>query len=544
MTDKKLFSDFKPSTTKEWETKIQKDLKGADYDKRLITNTIEGINIKPYYRLEDLSDLEYLNSLPDNHPYLRGNKTDNSKHKIRQNILVDNFKDANKKANEVISKGVTSIGFIVSHKENISKNEIFALLNNIDISKIEINFLSDKNSENSLNLFIEYIKENNINPETISGSVDFDPIGYKTITGNCYNEDFCDFSANIKSLIEISKNNLPDFHIININAQHFRNAGSTAVQELAFGLAIGSEYLAKASNAGIETDNIAPKIMFTFGVASNYFMEIAKIRAARLLWARIVEAYGAKNKESGKVYIHSVTCDWNKSAYNPYVNVLRTTTESMSALLGGTDSLLVSPFNSSFEEANDFSERIARNTQIILNEEAYFDKSIDPEHSWNLFLEIEKEGGYSEAFEKGIIKEKVEETARKRDMNIALRKEIILGLNQFPERNEKITLPKKSKNTVSENAIKLYRAAEAFEELRQKTEKAKKTPKVFMLTIGNLSIRKARATFSGNFFACAGFEIIDNPGFNTIDEAVQASINAKADITVVCSILFMLNQMF
>ena len=550
MAHKKLFTGFNPSSTQEWETIIHKDLKGSDYDKKLITKTIEGIDIKPYYKLEDLSKLEYLESLPGKYPYTRGNRTNNSKHRIRQNIIVKSFEEANTKANEFIAKGVSSIGFRINHKTDITKEGLFILLDKIDIENIEINFLSGKHSEKVLGLFKSYISEKKISPEKIFGSLDFDPIGYKTITGHCYDEKQCDFSSTFSSLIKIADNHLPNFKILTVNAQHFRNAGSTAVQELAFGLAMGSEYLAKATDAGIDADKMAPKIMFTFGVASNYFMEIAKIRAARVLWTKITEAYRAKNEESGKMYIHSVTCDWNKTAYDPYVNVLRTTTESMSALLGGTDSLLVSPFNSSFEQTDDFSERIARNTQIILNEEAYFDKSVDPaagsyyiesltnsiaEHAWKLFLEIENEGGYHEAFNNGLIKYKVEETARKRDMNIAQRKEILLGTNQFPNRDETIKLINPRTETISENALKIYRAAEAFEELRQKSEKANKTPKVFILTMGNQAMRKARATFAGNFFACAGFKIIDNTGFKTIDEAVKASIDAKSDITVICS---------
>lgn len=550
MINKKLFSDFNPSTTQMWEEIIQRDLKGSDYDKKLITKTTEGIDIKPYYRLEDLANIEYLEAFPDSFPYVRGNKTENSRHKIRQNIVVKSFEEANIKALKSIKKGVTSLGFSINHKKDITKEGLFILLNKIDLENIEINFLSGKHSKKVFILFKSYISENKISPEKVFGSLDFDPIGYKTINGQCYNEPKCDYTGTLKSLIKTAGDYLPNYKILTVNAQHFRNAGSTAVQELAFGLAMGSDYLSKATDVNIAVEKIVPKIMFTFGIASNYFMEIAKIRAARVLWSKIVEAFDIKNKALCKMYIHSVTCNWNKTAYDPYVNVLRTTTESMSALLGGTDSLLVLPFNASFEQADDFSERIARNTQIILNEEAYFDKAVDPaggsyyiesltnsiaEHAWKLFLEIEKEGGYLKAFDKGIIKEKIEKTARLRDINIAQRKEILLGTNQFPNRIETIKPPNTFKRVNSENAIKIYRAAEAFEELRQKSENAVKITKVFLLTIGNLAMRKARATFAGNFFACAGFEIIDNPGFKTIDEAVKGSIDAEADITVICS---------
>ena len=250
------------------------------------------------------------------------------------------------------------------------------------------------------------------------------------------------------------------------------------------------------------------------------------------------------------MYIHSVTCDWNKTAYDPYVNVLRTTTEAMSAILGGTDSLTVKPFDSSFEKPDKFSERIARNIQIILKEEAYFDKAVDPaggsyfienltnsiaEHAWSLFTQIEAEGGYHIALDKGTIKSMIDETARQRDMNIAQRKEILLGTNQYPNKNEMIEKIEKFYDTNSEEAIKLYRGASAFEEIRQKTEKSEKIPKVFLLTMGNLSMRKARASFSANFFACAGFEIIESEGNDNVQDAVDESLKINADITVICS---------
>lgn len=552
MANKKLFTEFNPATKKAWEEKINKDLKGADYVKKLITKTIEGINIKPYYRIDDLSELEYLKTNPGEFPFVRTNNTINNFHEIRQDIIVNDIKSANKKAQESISRGVSSVGFNLNEINKIDYKNLSSLLEGIDIEKIEINFISGKSAEETLSLFIKYISDKNSDSNNIRGSVDYDPLGCKTITGNCYDEKegSCNFSNKLKSLYKLTDNKFPDFKILSVNAQHFRNAGSTAVQEVAFGLAIGNDYMAKATDSGIKAGAVASGMKYNFGVASNYFMEIAKIRACRILWAKIVEAYGVDDKSKCDMYIHSVTCDWNKTAYDPYVNVLRTTTESMSAILGGTDSLTVNPFDSSFEKPDDLSERVARNTQIILKEEAYFDKAVDPsagsyyiesltnsiaEHAWKLFLEIENEGGYFEAFNKGIIKEKIEETARQRDMNIAQGKEKLLGTNQFPDRNEKIKLSQKSKNPISENALKLYRAAEAFEELRQKTEKAKKVPKVFMLTMGNLSMRKARATFAANFFACAGFEIIDNPGFKKIEEGVEASIEAKSDITVICS---------
>ena len=557
MNKNKLFADFPDVSTNEWEEKIKIDLKGADYNKKLVTKTLEGFEINPYYREDDLDDFKYLKSLPGEFPFVRGNKTSENNFLIRQNIFVDNYKEAGKKAKDVINKGVSSIGFILEHKETIAENDFFDLLNDIDFSQTEINFISGVNSVIILKLFEKYISENKIDVSTLRTSLDFDPLGHRTITGKCYVEDNCDELEKTKALFEFADKNIPSMKILSVNASHFRNAGSTAVQEIAMAMAMGSDYLAKASEIEIPIGKLCRKMFFTFGIGSNYFIETAKIRAARLLWAKITEAYGA-SPDAGKMYIHSVTSDWNKTAYDPFVNILRATSEAMSAITGGTDSLLVNPFNKTYKKADEFSERIAKNISIILKEEAYFDKTIDPaggayyiekltnsiaEYAWNIFTDIEEEGGYLEAFKKGIVQDLIEITAQQRDMNIAQRKEILLGTNQYPEQSDKLnerletepTNKPTKDNFGKERPLQIYRAAEAFEELRLTTEKATKTPKVFLLTYGNVTMRKARAGFAANFFACAGYEIINNTDFETVEKGIEESINKNADITVICS---------
>jgi methylmalonyl-CoA mutase len=549
---KKLFEEFNPVSTQAWEDVILKDLKGADYSKKLITKTIDGIDIKPYYRKEDIDALPFTNSLPGQFPFIRTKQTLTNKFEIRRDILVSDFKTAGLKAKEAVEKGAGAIGFDLTLCSEIQYKDMSVLINSLHPETTEINFFGVHFPDTILKYFIQYIQEKKLSKDKIRGSVHFDPLSDKTVEGAHKKEPNkkCKFPERIKTLYDLVNDTLPNFKIVGVNASNFKNAGSSSTQELAFGLAIGNEYLAKADDAGIKAEELAPRMKFTFAVASNYFMEIAKIRAARLLWSKIVEAYGLKDKANAYMHIHSVTCDWNKTAYDAYVNVLRTTTEAASGIIGGSDSITVNPFNSAFNTPDEFSERIAQNIPIILKEEAYLDKAIDPaagswyiesltdslaQHAWKLFLEIEKEGGYSEAFKTGLIKTKIEETAKQRNSDIAQRKEILLGTNQYPEQNEKVKIPEKKKIEIPADAINLYRGAEAFEELRQKTEKAKKKPKVFLFTIGNLAMRKARANFTANFFACAGFEIIDNPGFKTVEDGVAAVLKSKAEITVICS---------
>jgi methylmalonyl-CoA mutase len=261
--------------------------------------------------------------------------------------------------------------------------------------------------------------------------------------------------------------------------------------------------------------------------------------------------------------IHVETGSWNKTVYDAYVNMLRTQTEAMSAALGGVNSITVLPFNAIFEDPTAFSERIARNQQLLLKEESHFDKVVDPaagsyyieqltaliaEESWKLFLQIQDMGGFLAAAKAGFMQGKIKEMAAKRDLNIATRRENLLGTNQFPNFSEKMaasaiseTVFEKLDLTAADaeiETIKPYRGAQAFEKLRFDTDRYAEThkrPLAFMLTMGNLAMRKARAQFACNFFAVAGYQVQDNNGFATVEEGIAAARNAAADIVVLCS---------
>ncbi len=547
--DEKLFQEFPPIPTQSWEEIIQKDLKGADYDKKLIWKTPEGFPVRPYYRSEDLEKLDYLKNNPGEFPYVRGVDFAGNK-VIRQDIFVKDAISANTLALRILNAGVSSLGFIFA--KDLSKSEFVQLLNNIDISAIEINFISCNLSGKYVEMLADYVAEKAIDPAKIYGSNDFDSLSYMILAGKSFcGSDSCHCA---EDMVKKYKSVLPNFRMISVNAKNFHNAGGSAVHELAFGMAIGAEYLRKFADQNISVDEIASKIKFNFAVGSNYFMEIAKLRAARLIWAKIVEANEAKNVDSSKINIHCETSQFNKTVYDPYVNMLRVTTEAMSAVLGGTDSLSVLPFDQSFAEQTEFSMRVARNVQLVIREEAHFDKVIDPsagsyyienltdaiiEKAWALFLEVEEKGGYVAAIKAGFIQNIIAETAKTRNSNIASRREIILGVNQYPNFNElkpEMNLSAELKPEGTDYpVIKLYRGSEEFEKLRLATDKSGKRPVVFMLTIGNLNFRKARAQFSANFFACAGFEVIDNNGFDSIDTGLAEAKNRKADIIVLCS---------
>ena len=562
----KLFTEFPPVSTEQWMEKITADLKGADFDKKLVWKTNEGFAVKPFYRQEDIDGLATINSVPGKFPYVRGTKADNQWF-VRQDIVVKDAKEANLKALDILNKGVDSIGFSLQ-KEELNATYIETLLKGIAADCVELNFIICGSQVTKLGAILtDYFKSKAYDVKNLHGSITYDPIYRMLASGKEFSKE--EISEKSKAVVE-SVAGLPFYRAIHVNAFQLNNAGAFIFQELGYALAWGNEYLSQMVEAGVDTSLAAKKIKFNFGVGSNYFMEIAKFRAARLLWAKIVDVYqplcprpDCKNTENGickcaaKMRIHAETSLFNKTIFDANVNMLRTQTEAMSAGLGGVNSLTVIPYDATYQKADDFSERIARNQQLLLKEESNFDKVADAAagsyyietltkeiaaKAWELFLSVEEQGGFYAAITAGTVQKAVKETTAIRMKSVSSRREILLGTNQYPNFNEFATSKVKSGkaadcdcNHTGIETLAPVRAAEAFESLRFATEAASKRPKAFMLTIGSLAFRLARAQFSCNFFACAGYEVVDNLGFKTVEEGVEAAQKVGADIIVLCS---------
>ncbi|NVO19025.1 MAG: acyl-CoA mutase large subunit family protein [Bacteroidetes bacterium] len=558
----KLFPEFPPVTTEEWEAKITEDLKGADYNKKLIWKTQEGFDIKPYYRSEDLNELSHLDAQPGEYPFVRGNEIRYNHWEIRQEMSTADPKDANFEALASIKKGATGIGFGASGIKTLKHIE--TLLKGICFGDCSVHFGGAKSYPDLVNLMAEHIRKHHLNKVVIKGSFDFDPISYLLLEGDFFKSEESDM-AQVAEMISIGKKDLPAFKMITVNGQYFHNSGSTLIQELAFSLASGNEYLANAVSSGFKVDDVAPRIVFSFAVGSNYFPEIAKLRAARMLWARIVEQYNPSNEASMLMNIHCSTSHFNKTLYDPHVNVLRTTTEAMSAILGGTNSLNITPFDAFYKDPDLQSTRIARNQQIILKEESYLERVIDPaagsyyienltdqmaRTSWELFQKVEGMGGMIAAIKEGFIQADIKKQEEQRKLDVATRKMVLLGTNQYPNLNErmleKIQMEEESLDIEEQEEkptrypkMEISRLTDDFDDLRLATElyveDGNRRPAAFLLTMGNLAMRKARAMFSTNFFGCAGYAVIDNSGFATVEEGVQAALKSKAEVIVICS---------
>jgi methylmalonyl-CoA mutase len=555
--NERLFDQFPPVTTMEWMNKINVDLKGVDFNKKLVWKTNEGFEVKPFYRMEDVENLLYINTLPGEFPFLRGTKIRDNNWSVRQNIEVSDYSAANRKALDILMKGIDSIGFIIADPESVNENNFKTLLQDIHIEIIEINFLCNGKAKEILDQIINIVNERGLDRSMLHGAIEADPLGRLMLKGTlCIPvEAGFDYLSSFTGSAAV----LPNFRTIHLNASHFNNAGSDIVQELAFGISMGSEYLTQLTERGLNAEFAASKIRFSFGIGSNYFPEIAKLRAARLLWSVITRGFCTSESENIRMDIHCVTSEWNKTVYDPYVNMLRTQTEAMSAIIGGTDSLTVEPFDIVFRHPDEFSERIARNQQLILKEESYFDKVADPaagsyyienltsliaDSAWKLFLEIDEKGGFISSLKSGFIQKKLSESASRRKNDVATKKSILLGTNQYPNTMEKVS-PSVDINRVFSkkpgemdliiDPITLFRGSEELDRLRLAVDNAKKRPIVFLLQIGNKVMRKARAQFSTNFFGCAGYHIVENHSFDTIEDGVKDALESKSDIVVICS---------
>lgn len=411
---KSLFSDFEGVSSKAWKQKIQVDLKGADYNETLICKTNEGIDIKPFYHADQFEGFSNISN----------NNTQDWK--ICQAIVVEKTEEANSKAIDAINRGAEAILFIVS-SESISSEE---LLKGIDTDEISIDI---KSSFLSIPFSQSFNRKNVI--------IQNDIIGHLAKTGNWFDnlkEDHDQFETIVKENNQLC-----------IDLDLYQNAGANIVQQLAYGLAHANEYLNHFDK--ILDSNKKQDLVITFNIAigSNYFFEIAKLRALRNLWATLALEYGF----NANCRIKAIPSKRNKTIYDYNVNMLRTTTECMSAVLGGADVISNLPYDVLYHNANEFGDRISRNQLLILKNESYFDKVNNPsdgayyiehltqklsEKALELFKDLEINGGFLSQLKEGTIQRKIKESASKEQSEFDNEQLILLGSNNHPNPADKM----------------------------------------------------------------------------------------------------------
>jgi len=547
--NKKLFTDFPEINTSMWEEKIRTDLKGADYEKKLVWNSDEGISVKPYYREEDLEQLDYLEGIGK---LKNQSDTPNGWLICQQISPIGNFQEANERIKDSLKGGAQAIRIQLSETRLPSTPMLEELLNGISLRETELHFGGCLGADTLYNALCALASQKGCEASELSGCLGADPLGKMAETGI----PIVSFE-NLGKLVEKVSLASPELKVLEVHGSLIQNASSNLVEELAISMAMASEYMAILTDQGIDPLTAQEAILLYLGSGPNYFMEIAKIRAARILWAKIAEAYGVETSRA-RIRIHSVSSQWNMTLYDPHVNMLRGTTEAMSSILGGADLVNVLPFDYPNGKGTLFSNRLARNVQIILREEAYFDQVADPasgsyyiesltdslaEKAWDLFCEVESMGGFRKAFAAGWIQEKVDTSRKKKTDRASSGKGRILGTNAYPNFHELnlkqlISAPKKQVLDKAGSTLKplqAFRLSWPFEKLRLDTERSTKRPRVLLLKYGNPVWMTARATFAANFFACAGYEIVDRSPFINVEEGVAFASSENFDIVVLCS---------
>ena len=470
---KPLFDAFDATSTEAWEAAIVKSLKGKDYDSTLIWKTLEGIDVRPYYRSESTSES---NETPGTFPYTRGIKERDNDWEIREDFDSTDAKAGNKAVLAALMRGINAFG-IPANAQNLAQ-----WLNEIKLQYVSCHLLAGKDAPETFSAFVAYAKAHYEETAGVRGSLDFDPLGHLASTGEWLTSESEDLEQAVK-LVEQRISLSPLFRCIQVSGANYHNAGASIGQELGAALAHGNEYLARLTAAGVPIDEASASIQFELATGPHYFLEIAKLRAFRMLWAQVVKAYQPEHSCSTATHVHSVSSLWTYTLADPYVNMLRATTQAMAAALGGCNSLTVLPFDAASAQSDEFSQRIARNVQLILKDEAHLEKVIDPaagsyylEHltdqlaqkAWSFFQSIESKGGYVKALETSFLQDAIEASAAIKQEQIESGKWTILGVNKYPNANDKpLTASKEAKASPTTNPvvrpINVHRASEILE---------------------------------------------------------------------------------
>ncbi|MFO7896008.1 MAG: acyl-CoA mutase large subunit family protein [Candidatus Cloacimonadales bacterium] len=454
-----LLTEFQPHTKAEWREAVDKLLKGKPYDKIMLTRTYEGITLDPIYWQEDISNLPNSSELPGFDNYTRGTKVLGSYPEgwnIAQAINVPTAAEFNQNLLDALNRGQTAVNLPLDEASRIgldadcakddqvgkggvsisSLADLELALQDVKLDSIAIDIHAYNSALPMAAMLVALAKKQDISPALLSGSIGMDPLSELAVEGNiclsleqAYDEMY--------EMIKWNSKHAPHLKAIAIHSDAYHNGGGSNVEELAFSFSTAVEYIRQMLQRGLNINQIAKSIQFNFSLGNNFFMEIAKIRAARMLWSKIIREFDG-NDEAAKIFIHAKTSAFNKTKYDPYVNMLRTTTEAFSGIIGGVDSLQVDPFDAELRQPNNFSRRIARNQQLILNEECHFGQVIDPaggswyiesltstlaDQVWKKFQAVEAAGGIWPALQAGKIQQWVADIAEKRKKNLVIRRD-------------------------------------------------------------------------------------------------------------------------
>lgn len=528
---------FDTQILQNWKEKAEEALKGKSIDS-LRTNTYEGIELKPLYTSEDVNTKE-ISQFPGQRDFRRGmNPLGYLTHewKIAQKIEAEDFVNLKEKLITAFEKGQSALAFSI---DNLSVNEFNKVIDEL-YSKYP--FCIDAKGKH-LDILNELLKLHN--NHAICGYIGSDPLTEAFLMGANLDKAV---SIEWTNALKASNQAMPSLRTILVNTSVYHQAGANAVQELAIALSTGVYYIDMLLKLGMKLETILQSMIFKFSIGSNFFMEIAKLRAARIVWAKIAESYGASTDDQIMI-ISADTSAFTKTVYDPYVNLLRAGNEAFAAVIGGVQYLHVSPFNEPEGRSTSFSERIARNTQLILKNEAHLQKVIDPaggswyiesltnelaEKSWALFLEIDDKKGIVEVLKNGWIQEEIADVFSKREQDTFNRKKSMIGTNMYANLADKPLLVK-DKETVT--SFPQTRLSEPFEKLRIRAveiQKSGNNPAVGLICIGELKEYKARMDFITGLLATGGIHSVNSESIKNVDSVLKFVKEAGVQHFVLC----------
>jgi methylmalonyl-CoA mutase len=514
MATKSFLSEFPPVSSEQWEHLIREKITGAEYASKLIWHPEEGLAVKPYYRADDLVGLQFLDAAPGEFPFVRGAHATGD-WRIREGIDLVDTEDANRAACAALAAGAEEIAF--RHTKIESLPDIAILLANLQ--EIPLAFVDS--SPQTVRLVMERLSKR---PHGASISTDLDPL------------------ADLDLSAELIRNAPPGFRPFAIHADQFQERAAGSLEEVGFALSAAVDFVAETQERGFSIDRVTASMSFSFAMGSEFFIQIAKLRAFRLVWAKAVGSFGGDD-DAARPLIHARTAHWNATVYDPQTNMLRATTEAISAILGGAESISVSPFDDCFQHPDDSSRRLARNTQIILKQEAFLSRVADPvggsymiealtnsiaSKAWKLFQELETVGGYRKALATGVIASMLDRRMNSREEAVACRRRVLTGTNRFADASERAF---NRADSVQFDSV--ARAAQSFEVLRLRTEQftnqTGEQPRIVLAEIGDAKMRNARSQFAADFLACVGLVTC-----KSIFESADRIADYDAEVIVLC----------
>jgi methylmalonyl-CoA mutase len=542
---------FPLKTTEEWASKAEESLKGKSIE-TLKSSTYEKIILKPLYSRQDAQKAP---DYPGGSDFRRGIDPlgyVTNEWKVAQRISYQSADDLKEKLHGGVVKGQTALSFEVSEAIIESKEMIYDILGDLP-SRFPLAI----NGKGVQSVLLASLIERETSANQVSGYVASDPFSLFAEEGFIAEEFFKGWLDDIK----LANEKLPNLRTVLINTSTYHQGGANAVQELGIAAAAGTFYLHSLLDRGIKLEDILGKMIFQFSIGSNFFMELAKIRAARILWNRITQVYGAEPKDRG-MHITAETSSFTKTVYDPYVNLLRAGNEGFAAVVGGVQYLHITPFDDLTGDSQ-LSERIARNTQNILKDEAHLRTIIDPaggswyieelttelaEKAWEFFQQIEAKGSMLEVLKSGWLQEEISSVQMKREQDAFTRKQSIVGTNVYANLAEAASpaivrtfdnlLRIDRTNTVKIRSIKQTRLSEPFEKLRKISEeiesKLGSKPQIGMICLGELKNYKPRLDFMRGFAAAGGIEAVDSGSITSLESAKKFVLRKDTKYFCLC----------